>query len=111
MLMSPILDAGAVEKAAKSADLPPIYITARASKSDPVTQTCRKISGALKAAGKSVKLVELPRSPTARPVMGTDWQDVLGYLTAAQAPSEAETGQPRQGTAKVSLAIDHGGSH
>lgn len=111
MLMSPILDAGAVEKAAKPADLPPIYITTRASVSDPVTQTCRKLSEALKTAGKKVKLVELPRPSTARPVMGTDWQDVLGYLTAAQAPSEAETGQPRQGTAKVSLAIDHGGSH
>ncbi len=111
MLMSPVLEADAVEKAAKSPDLPPIYITTRASASDPVTQTYRKLSDALKAADKPVKVVELPRPPTARPVIGTDWQDVLGYLAAARAPSEAETEQPLQGTTRISSATDHGGSH
>ncbi len=81
MLMQPILGAGTVDAAAKAPQLPPIYVTARAADEDPVTQQCHRLAEALKAAGRPVKLVETTRPPTARPVEGTDWSDVLAFFT------------------------------
>jgi predicted esterase len=81
MLMQPVLG----DKAAGLAgapSLPPIYITARAANDDPVTQQCRKLAEALKAAGVPVKLVEAVRPPRSRAVEGTDWADVLAFLAA-----------------------------
>ena len=80
MLMQPVLGGKAADAGAPP--LPPIYITARAADDDPITQQCRRLAEALKAAGVPVKLVETVRPPKSRAVEGTDWADVLGFLAA-----------------------------